>query len=232
VQTNEYPQRDIPFSEDLGRKARTLKISAFVAGDDVFERRDRLIKACEEPGPGTLVHPTLGTLTVNCTGVSLSESREAGGSARLELSFVEAGDDGGAPYPFVEGPLKTQSLADAALSAIGADFSALYAVGGWADFVADAAADLMRGATVEMRRVARIVTGDSFEEALRRIHRDAAILIQDSQSVVSAIAELAAGVGGDAGAEEEGTRGLLRLTGSAQPCRPWPGPRRRGVSRP
>ena len=40
MQVHEFPQRDVPYAEDLGRKNRELKISALVVGDDVFQRRD------------------------------------------------------------------------------------------------------------------------------------------------------------------------------------------------
>ncbi|MCI0430603.1 MAG: DNA circularization N-terminal domain-containing protein [Rhodospirillales bacterium] len=212
VQMHEYPQRDLPFAEDLGRRARELRISAFVVGDDVFRRRDRLIQACEAEGAGTLEHPTLGTLTVTCTGCTVSESRETGGSARLELSFVEAGTLT-FPAQAADGPTATATQAAGARTAVGDAFAQLYAVLDRADFVADAAAGLLRRAANEVGRVARIVTGEALIEALAQVETDAALLVTSAEGVRGMVASLIDGLAGDPGDEEEGTMGLSRLAG-------------------
>ncbi|WP_171555545.1 DNA circularization N-terminal domain-containing protein, partial [Shigella sonnei] len=45
VQVHEYPNRDKPYTEDLGRATRRLTINAYLVGDDYAEQRDRLITA-------------------------------------------------------------------------------------------------------------------------------------------------------------------------------------------
>ncbi len=64
VETHEYPNRDKPYTEDLGKITFRPSITAYVVGDDCFDQRDRLIDALNKPGPGTLVHPTYGELKV------------------------------------------------------------------------------------------------------------------------------------------------------------------------
>ncbi|WP_172820693.1 DNA circularization N-terminal domain-containing protein, partial [Escherichia coli] len=64
VETHEYPNRDKPYTEDLGKITFRPSITAYVVGDDCFDQRDRLIEALNKPGPGTLVHPTYGELKV------------------------------------------------------------------------------------------------------------------------------------------------------------------------
>lgn len=68
VQVHEYPNRDKPYTEDLGRAARRFTINAYLVGDDFFEVRDRLIVAIDTPGPGTLVHPYYGEIAVCIDG--------------------------------------------------------------------------------------------------------------------------------------------------------------------
>ena len=68
VQTHEYPNRDKPFTEDLGRAARRLTVNAYVIGDDYADKRDRLIAAVETAGPGTLVHPQYGEMQGSING--------------------------------------------------------------------------------------------------------------------------------------------------------------------
>ncbi|MDR2507616.1 MAG: DNA circularization N-terminal domain-containing protein [Candidatus Accumulibacter sp.] len=91
---HEYPQRDLPWLEDMGRKAREYKIEAFIAGPDYMRARDALLKAVEAPGPGQLAHPWLGVVSVTVSECSLSESTASGGLARFSITFVEAGKQG------------------------------------------------------------------------------------------------------------------------------------------
>jgi prophage DNA circulation protein len=89
---HEYPQRDKPFVEDLGRKARRLTLDAYVIGPDYMSTRDALIREIEKAGVKTLVHPYLGEMSVtivDCTGPR--ESTREGGMARFNIAFVESG---------------------------------------------------------------------------------------------------------------------------------------------
>ncbi len=92
--THEYPFRDLPYVEDLGRRARTLRIEALLLGEDYMARRDALIAALEEAGPGKLVHPYYGELTVSVddAGAQIEESTERGGMCRISFGVVESGE--------------------------------------------------------------------------------------------------------------------------------------------
>lgn len=94
--THEYPQRDTPYTEDLGRKARTFSVDAYLIGDDYNLQRDKLVQACEQPGIGELVHPYLGNMDVVCTGLKLRESTAEGRMCRVSMTFTEGGQ---AKYP-------------------------------------------------------------------------------------------------------------------------------------
>ncbi|QLI80787.1 DNA circularization N-terminal domain-containing protein [Chitinibacter fontanus] len=92
LQVNEYPQRDKPFVEDLGRKARSITINGYVLGDDYAQKRDQLLAALEQSGEGELIHPRLGSLKVFAGEFRYSETKEEGRMARFSLSFTEAGE--------------------------------------------------------------------------------------------------------------------------------------------
>lgn len=97
TQLHEYPQRDKPLVEDMGAKTRTVKMSAFVIGDDCLFQRDNLLNALDQPGAGELVHPWFGRMNVTAgEGCEVSHERRAGGLVRFQLEFVEAGEKG---YP-------------------------------------------------------------------------------------------------------------------------------------
>jgi prophage DNA circulation protein len=94
VVTHQYAERDVPFTEDLGRKARRFSMTAYLVGGDYMLARDALIEACELPGPGLLVHPYLGELQVVLDGgLTVRERRQDGGYCDMSLTFVEDGEN-------------------------------------------------------------------------------------------------------------------------------------------
>lgn len=119
---NEYPQRDTPYVDDLGRRARRFVVDCHVIGDNYLVERDALIAALETKGPGELVHPRYGSRWVSVEGeVSLKESPEQGGMARVSVTFVE---DGGNAFPSAANDTlaEVEMAANAADDAAQADF--------------------------------------------------------------------------------------------------------------
>lgn len=93
VETHEFVNRDKPYTEDLGKATSRPKFSAYVIGDDCYEQRDRLIEALNKPGPGTLIHPAYGEMSVCVDGeINVSSSNSEGRMVRFDLRFVEAGE--------------------------------------------------------------------------------------------------------------------------------------------
>jgi len=119
--THEFPKRDDPYAEDMGRRARRWTISAYVIGDDYADRRDDLIDACEQEGPGLLVHPTIGEEQVVCDYYHVVESRERGRMAEIEMQFTEAGQS---PSAF-NGPASASGVNRAADTASAAGETAM-----------------------------------------------------------------------------------------------------------
>ncbi|HAT1683168.1 TPA: hypothetical protein I8Y21_003892 [Klebsiella oxytoca] len=97
---HEYPYRDKPWIEDMGRSTRRLIQRGFLVQDsriyrapDVMAQRDNLIAACESGEPGTLVHPTLGEMTVCVSdgGLRIEEGVNAGRMFPFTLTVTETG---------------------------------------------------------------------------------------------------------------------------------------------
>ena len=89
---HQYPLRDTPWAEDMGRRAREFRVECFVLGPDYMAARDALIEALEAPGPGTLIHPYYGMRrVVVAQAASVSESTTEGGVCRFSIPFAEAG---------------------------------------------------------------------------------------------------------------------------------------------
>lgn len=92
TQVHEYPQRDKPYAQDMGRATRHIEFDAFVVGPDYVDKANALIGALEEYGPGTLVHPWFGSLKVNVERPARVSFNGELGLAKLQLAFVESGE--------------------------------------------------------------------------------------------------------------------------------------------
>ena len=91
IVVDEFPGGDDPATTDLGRKARRFRVGAFLLGDDVAARRDALIKAAEQPGPGPLIHPRYGRIDVVVESFEIAHSTRRGRFADLSFEFVKHG---------------------------------------------------------------------------------------------------------------------------------------------
>jgi prophage DNA circulation protein len=139
TETHEYPLRDTPYVEDLGRRAREIPLEVFVDGSlvasgDYTEARDAFIAELEKPGSRTLVHPWYGTLTVTITGdPRVRESGREGGRATFTLTCIESGELA-FPESTVQWSSRSAAAADAAESAALDDFTAVFNVDGLPEF--------------------------------------------------------------------------------------------------
>lgn len=126
---HEYPRRDRPYAEDMGRKAREWRLQFFVAGDDYDLQRDALIEAIDAEEPGELVHPYLGTFSVVATEPRWSESTREGGVCTFEVTFVESGAET-FPTRAVDTQRQLAQAADAFEAALSEDFASQWSVEG------------------------------------------------------------------------------------------------------
>jgi len=167
---HEYPQKDTPWAEDLGRRQRTWNVTGYVLGSGYMALRDRMISACEQSGDGILVHPYLGNLTVVCVSCNYTERDEEGGICRFQFTFAEPGSTGA---PWAErgvGALLRLAGGNLNLAAIAGFAGFSFHVAGFQDFVAEAAAaDLERlAAILEGLRGPTVQTADQAALEARR----------------------------------------------------------------
>jgi prophage DNA circulation protein len=91
----EFPKRDTPAREDLGRRARRWNVTGLVLGAEYMDARDALLAVLESEGPHNFSDPWLGEFPVILDGqVQLQESGAEGGMARFTFALVESGDEG------------------------------------------------------------------------------------------------------------------------------------------
>ncbi|MGQ6394718.1 DNA circularization protein [Serratia sp. IR-2025] len=180
VQTHEYPNRDNPYTEDLGRATRRFTISAYLIGDDYIDQRDRLIAAVDTPGPGTLVHPNYGEMAICVDGeVRVSHSNNEGRMCRISFSFVEAGELSFPTSGVATGQVLVSSCS-ALDDSIGDAFSS-FGLGGLSDFIQS---DVLDQATAMINTVADAFTmvDEGIAAAARLLQGDLSVLLMPPSS--------------------------------------------------
>lgn len=164
VHVHEYPLRDLPAAEDMGRSTRRFTVEALLLGADYDLQRDKLLAAAEARGPGKLVHPYLGEMQVSCVGIRLRERTQEGGVARMSLTFVE---DGGARFPGNEASSGAAVYTAAASASTAAQLSCAkrHSVAGKPAFVAAASASIFSRALDSISGAVGLVRGAAVEVA-------------------------------------------------------------------
>ncbi|HEY9105217.1 MAG TPA: DNA circularization N-terminal domain-containing protein [Roseateles sp.] len=188
VQVHEYPLRDRPYAEDLGRKARAITLAAYVIGPSYMAARDQLAAAIEQPGAGTLVHPYLGEMSCTVTDCKLSESTAEGGKATFSLTFVEAGAN-----LFTTAAESTSATvaakADYAAEAVAANFARRHSVQGRPAFVAQASSGIFSQALTSIQSAVGLVRGAA--KAVAELQRDLDAQRRDLTTLIYAPASAA-----------------------------------------
>jgi prophage DNA circulation protein len=91
---HEYPFRDSPYAEDLGRATLGFQVKAIFIGKTATDDAKLLIAALEEEGPGLLVHPWCGRKWVSQNQKYKAHwPRAVGGNVEIDISFVDSGQN-------------------------------------------------------------------------------------------------------------------------------------------
>lgn len=115
VAGHEFPQRDKPWVEDMGRATRPYHFMAVCCGDDWLQQLNTLLTVLEEPGAGELVHPLFGRVKVYAKPARWSLNLDDGGRVDIPLEFIENGDLL-FPVPLASTAAPLQSASDDMLS--------------------------------------------------------------------------------------------------------------------
>lgn len=214
---HEHAQRDVPYTEDLGRKAREFTVSGYVIGADYNQTRDALVEACEKAGPGQLIHPYKGELTVVCRGLNISESSEDGGMCRVSLSFLEAGE-ASFPRATADSVNAISKAANRVTDAAGTGFLSKYLTRGFPAFVLEAASDKIAALGGFLRSPGFDLAGEvdaaaDFISMARSLVGDASALASTPDALLSRITGLMGMVRGAFGSNASGV--LSSVTSSS-----------------
>lgn len=127
IALHEFPKRDTPFPEDMGKAAREFDVDAYVMGDDYMSRRNALIKACERTGPGSYVDFWGMTQRVVCRRVKVIETNHEGRMCRLRIDLVEAGGGSLAPVSTAATASQLATAASGLVSSVVSKFASTFA---------------------------------------------------------------------------------------------------------
>lgn len=193
VQRVEYPYRDKPFTDDLGRRIREYNIDAILLGDDLFAQRSRLIDALEKAGPGSLIHPRLGALRVQLDRARWRTT--AGGNVeRISITFVEASEQS-LPQTSVDTLDRVKIAAAKASTAQQNSFQKIFKALGQPDFVKSGAVQSLNRGFDALRAITRQGRGitESISSVIQNIDsaaRDVANLILTPRDIASKVGEM------------------------------------------
>jgi prophage DNA circulation protein len=120
--THEFPKKDLPYSEDMGKKATEFTVRAYIiqyikdTGSPLFQRdytyaRNVLQSRLDTGGAGVLQLPMMRPMTVVCTRYRMTEEEKAGGYVTFDMSFVELGVPPFNPIPSATANLLSTSEA-------------------------------------------------------------------------------------------------------------------------
>lgn len=154
---HEFPQREEAYVEDLGAAATRFTVQAFVLGPDYMSKRDALEKVLSEPGPGTLVHPWYGEITVSqFAPYKVKHTAQDGGMAVFTLSFARDAEPS-SPNSAVNTQVRALDKSGASGLLSCSAFDAAFKVAGETAHVVDQAYQAVTSAVI---RVQAILGGD------------------------------------------------------------------------
>ncbi len=104
VAVHAYPYREATtaapsvWAEDTGSAPHSFEFAGFLVDGDafalglpIFLQRDIMVAACQRPGTGLLIHPSLGARTVALVEApEMTERSDMGGAIELRFRFVES----------------------------------------------------------------------------------------------------------------------------------------------
>lgn len=191
---HEFPDRDVPYAEDTGRRQRKWDVEGYLVGPDYFAAKNKLIEALEKKGSGDLIHPYYGKKKAVCRSFTVTETAGAGGFVKFSMKFVEAGQlnfpKAGSDRAFLV-DLAGKLLGEAAAAALTDAFS----VADQAQFVVDSATDKLLEAAEQMESLSAGITGaaDSLAEyafAVRNLKASVGDLVLSPVALAQNIADV------------------------------------------
>ncbi len=152
LEVHEYFDSDDPEIEDTGRKPRYFSGTAYVASDNADADAVALEQILETKGPGTLVVPIMGPVSVHCESFRRTAEKDKLGYITFAVKFVRDGTPGALTSTALAGQ-QIFDAADNAAAALAGIFPDALTLGNPADFVIAAAIDAAQSVAAALEAV-------------------------------------------------------------------------------
>ena len=146
VALHQYPKQEEHWPEDMGGAAKNDTLELYCIGANYDLEKAALIKALDTPGPGTLVHPYLGTFEIQVSTYTWNISSRQGGFCKISVQYHRVGKR---QFP-TDSQQNSQQLArccDIAASDMQATFADKFSLLKQPQFVVQAAIDQLSNVT-------------------------------------------------------------------------------------
>ena len=134
IVTHEFPKKELPYSEDMGRRAKAFSVRAYCItfpvtfagpGLELYNTnyqvaRDILLTQLETAGPGILQLPTMPSENVVVNRYRLTEEEKFGGYCVFDIDFVEFG----VPPQYLTNSISTATVLNTAADTVRAQIAA------------------------------------------------------------------------------------------------------------
>jgi len=147
---HEFPLRNDPFVEDLGRRARKFRVDGYVIGDDYLTQKNALLDALEAEGPGALALPYYDIRRAIGETSHVRETKNDGGMAIFALEFCETPLQAPVPQIAIDPAGQVATAAASASTATQAEFSAAYSPAGLPAFALQSAETALTSAAAAL----------------------------------------------------------------------------------
>jgi prophage DNA circulation protein len=138
LEVHEFFDSDTPEIEDLGRKPRYYSGTAYLASDTADSDAVALEQILETKGPGTLVVPIMGPVTVRCESFKRTFEKDRMGFVGFTVRFVRDGTAGALTSTALAGQ-QVFDAADNAAATLAGTFPDALVLGNPADYIIGAA---------------------------------------------------------------------------------------------
>lgn len=158
----------------------------------LYTWRDRLLDALDRAGPGTLSHPTFGTMLARARVTNVVDSKDEQRFIRLSIEFVRDRQEGATvATPRASGPGEASKRSDELEAASGARVEGELETAGVAETARDATASELRKISTKLRSLDRFTKAGQDAADLAR---QASAIAQSAKALATAPATLVATV--------------------------------------
>ena len=174
--------KPVPFSsnfvnQDLGGKIPTYPLNVYLVGEECKESRDNLIAACNEEGPGELVHPFFGRFQAECVGLTVSGSFAGVNYCSMQVEFRPVSAAEGRPVKTNLAGVTKRAAVDFQNSSVD-KFATVFSIVGKGKNIVDnavKATENAMNAVLSTREV--LATANDFVSEIGKIKANAAVIM-------------------------------------------------------